>query len=155
MGDSAQPLATPAQYPRVEKIKGVSMMLYAPLNPLYIPSGYATIFGSQPGTQVYDPSNGAEVGMPLRSPAGFPLFYAIGLDDAGKKIVVGTPSVYYGDQGFNSDAEVMVFIQRTTVTPEQEAANKAEWERVGKLLKENYQKENDKPSQVPAGETPL
>jgi len=80
------------------------------------------------GHFVSDPSNGDRVGLPLRSPAGYPLYYAIGADSNGKPIAVGTPSVCYGDSQFNTDAEVAQYIAATNITPEQAAANAAQWE---------------------------
>ena len=130
-------LDEPAQkpiYPRLETIKGVQMMLSAPLNPLYRPSFYARLFGGQGQKFVADPSNAAEqenasLHLPLRSPAGFPLSYAIGWGDDGKRVVIGTPTVYNGDQAFNSDVEVMEAIRRDVKTPEQLAAEQAEWDK--------------------------
>ena len=129
----APPAASPAVYPRLEVVHGVNMLLNAPLNPLYRPAMSAFIFGSG-NHQVSDPSNGDQVGMPLRSPAGFPLVYAIGSDGSGKKIVVGTPSVYTEDHGFNSDAEVLQYIALTTKTAEQMEAERAQWAQVGAAI---------------------
>lgn len=108
----------------------VTIMASAPLNPLFQPSLNAAIFGSQ-GHYIFDPSNGDKVGQPLRSAAGFPLFYAIA---AGQ--VVGTPSVLFGDQSFNSDAEVMDYIARTTPGAAQTAASKAQWDTVQARMRE-------------------
>lgn len=126
----AQPAAggggTETPYPKIVAVHGVNMRLDAPVSADYRPSMTAWIFGHQANTFVGEPSNGAKVGMPLRSAAGYPLFYAIGGD--GK--VVGTPSVLQGDQQFNSDAEVTAFNATTTQTPEQAAQQSADWARV-------------------------
>jgi len=129
-----------AVYPRLEVVDGVNMMLVAPLNPLFQPSMIAHIFGSQPGTQVGDPSNAADpqyasLHLAARSAAGFPLYYAIGGDNAGRLMVIGTPSVCTHDHSFNSDAEALAYIKRITLTPDQIAAEKAKWWAWGEGLK--------------------
>lgn len=109
----------------------VRVMADAPINWQWTPP-MSTILYTQGGHYVFDPSNGAKVGQPLRSAAGFPLFYAV----AGDNSAVGTPSVQFGDLSFNSDAEVFDYIARTTPGPGQDAANKAAWDAVGKSIGE-------------------
>lgn len=98
-----------AEWPHLITIDGINVMAKAPLNPAWKASSAGHIFGSQAGW-VYDPSNGdkAVPPQPLRSAAAYPLKYALG---AGG-VVVGTPSVLYGDQSFNSDAEAETFIAK-------------------------------------------
>lgn len=117
----SSPAATP-EWPKDTVHNGVRALLDAPLSPLYRWSQMCTVLGSQPGTRVADPSNGAALGLPTRSAAGFPLAYAV-----ANGTVVGTPTVMLGDNGFNSDAEVLQYIRLTTRTPEQEAAAQAQW----------------------------
>ena len=148
-----------AIYPKIEVFKGVRYTLLAPLNPLYEPGMYAQIFGSQGDTAVHDPSNGDELGAPVRSPAGFPLFYAIGLNAEGQKIVIGTPSVTTEDHQFNSDTEALDYIKRRAKTPKQLAAEQRQWAEWGEKIKT---RPTNRPTKswsndgtVPSGETSL
>ena len=147
------PIATPtpatppptasAVYPRIEKISGVNMLLKAPLNALYHPSAQDWVLGHGDGTHIFDPSNGDEVGMPLRNEQGFPLVYAVGMDKNGKKIAVGEPRVEYGAFG--------------EPTPAQQAANKAEWDHWAEVFKANLAAQNNPPTgdvDVPLGTEP-
>jgi hypothetical protein len=107
---------------------GTRVLAKAPLSTLYRTSQMGTIMGrpfAGGGGHAADPANGDEANppLPLRSPAGFPVRYTL-----VNGVVVGTASVMWGDNAFNSDAEVLDYIRRTTLTPEQVAANKAKWD---------------------------
>lgn len=119
------PVLTPAsQWPRIIVVDGVRIMAKAPINPDWKPSMIARILGTQGATFVADPANGDEATppQPLRSGLGFPIRYTI---IAGH--VVGTGTILFGDNGFNSDAEVIDWLQRTTMTPAQIAQMQADW----------------------------
>jgi hypothetical protein len=88
---------------------GVQIKIFEPLNPDYEPSQTMWMFGNQTGTFVSDPSNGASCTppQPLRSPAGFPLFYARGAGNAP----VGKPRVFFGETTYVDDADVLAWIK--------------------------------------------
>lgn len=116
--------APPGAMPQLVTIDGVQYRLDAPLNAAYRPSMTARIFGKPPHF-VGDPSNGKQGGLPTRSAAGYPLYYAT----AGGH-VVGTPTVLQGDQSFNSDEEVAAYNAKTTANPAQQAQAAADWARL-------------------------
>lgn len=111
------PIAAP-EWPRVIQAGGMNIMAYAPISPAWKSENMMTMIlggafgmGSSVGVSVVaDPSNGmqAKPTMPVRSPRGFPLSYA--LDRDGK--VIGSASVSYGEHSFNNDDEVLDYIKR-------------------------------------------
>jgi hypothetical protein len=98
-GEEAPPVPVPlptTTYPRVETIAGAQFYLRAPLNPHWQPSQYARMFGAR---QILpDPSN-ATGDAPLRSPAGYPMYYPS----------PGVARVLYAENTYANDAEVESF----------------------------------------------
>lgn len=86
----------------------VKVKLSEPVTALWYPGLMASIVG-QNGV-LNEPSNGGDAvpPLPLRSEAGFPLFYAL----AGGK-PIDTASVCVGDQTFNSDAAAKDYLARS------------------------------------------
>lgn len=129
-------------YPREETVNGIRYMLKAPLNANYAGGMAATIFSK--GHVLFDPSNAPE-GYPLRSPANYPLSYAIGGD--GKP--VGAARVLFNGNTFADDAAVALYIERTTRTPAQEAQIVADWAEVNKKVADRVAQETAK-TETPA-----
>jgi hypothetical protein len=129
---SAPAAAEPAkpEYPKLVPIATplglVNIMADAPINSNWQPGGSAIVFG-QGRAFLPEPSNGGQFGLPLRTAAGYPLWYT----KAGDGSVIGTPGVMFADEILNSDAEVEDLRRRTMRTPEQEAAIAAAWKQVG------------------------
>lgn len=91
-------------YPRIVTIDGASMEVAAPLAADWVPSmtdRELTRYGSFGS----EPSNGAQYGQPIRSPAGYPLRYT----PNGMGGFVGTPTVVYDGQTFPDDAAVIAY----------------------------------------------
>lgn len=128
----AEPAPAP-KWPHMITIDGINIMADADINPAWKATIMSKIIagafsgkdgGALADHYVFDPSNGKKIGQPVRSPAGFPLFYAI----AGN-VSVGTPSVLYGELSFNSDAEVAEYVARTTSGGDP-VAQQAAWDAV-------------------------
>lgn len=109
LGEAQEPVLA---WPRVVEVAtpwglSVKVNLAAPVSPLWYPGLMASVVG-QNGV-LNEPSNGGQgvPPLPLRSEAGFPLFYAL----AGGK-PIDTPSVCVGDQTFNSDAAAKDYLAR-------------------------------------------
>jgi hypothetical protein len=120
-GSNAAPVST-VDYsvvwnpPHIIMHKGVQIQARAPINPDWQPSSTDTIFGTPPSF-VADPSN-AKGTQACRSPAGFPLFWSSDGVNA---------YISQGEAAYPNDAAVLAAINKTTLTPDQIAANAAQW----------------------------
>lgn len=102
-------------FPKVKTINGVTMMLKAPLNPLWRGSVTSEVFTSY-GKTGADPSNSPDPDTyPLRSPGGFPMVYPVVLDTDGKLHVSNKvpPRISFDGQTFENDALVSDYIMRS------------------------------------------
>ncbi len=104
-------------------VGGIAIKTTIPINLSFRPSMMAWTMGHLPGTFVFEPSNGAEVGADSRSPNGFPLIWA---KDANGK-AMGLPSVLWGESAYRNDGEVLDAISQSLTTPQQASANQAAW----------------------------
>lgn len=84
-------------YPRVVVVQGAQFYAKVPINPKWEPSQYGKVFGKK--MILNDPSNAPD-GKPLRSAAGYPLYY--GPD--------GKARVLYGESTFSTDEQVEAYI---------------------------------------------
>lgn len=145
----APPVVTPApQWPQIITVDGVRIMAKAPINPAWKQSMTARMFGTQGNSYVWDPANGDEANppMPLRSQAGFPIRYTI-----ANGHVVGTGTILYGDNGFNSDAEIVDWLKRTAQSAEELAKIDADWNRVYQGIRDHV---GSTPTTPPPAPTP-
>lgn len=96
-----------AAWPQVVEVDGVHMLADAPINPAFKLDATTKAYDNA-HSYLFDPSNGSKCNppQPTRSPAGFPLFYAIGANNAP----VGEPRVLYNGQTFADDAAVASYI---------------------------------------------
>ena len=94
-------------WPQVIEVDGVHLLASAPINPNWKIDDETRAYDS-PTSYLGEPSNGGKCKppQPLRSPAGYPLFYALGAGNAP----VGAPRVLYGDTSYPDDAAVAAAI---------------------------------------------
>lgn len=94
-------------WPQVIEVDGVHLLAAAPINPAFKFDPQTKAYDNA-HSYLFDPSNGGKCvpPQPTRSPAGYPLFYAIGAGNAP----VGPARVLYNGQTFDDDAAVASYI---------------------------------------------
>lgn len=95
------------EWPQVIEVDGVHLLAGAPINPSFKFDAQTKAYDNA-HSYLFDPSNGAKCvpPQPTRSPAGYPLFYAIGAGNAP----VGPARVLYNGNTFPDDAAVAAYI---------------------------------------------
>jgi hypothetical protein len=123
-------------WPHLITVDGIQIMADAPINPNWKAPMLAHMVDTA-GHFGFEPSNGnkAVPPQPLRSAAGYPLKYALAQGGA----VVGTPSVLYGEESFNSDAEVAAYIANLAAHAPDPAKAAAGWAAEDAALKAQAQ----------------
>jgi len=110
------PVAAPLWPQYVQTKNGVTLQVYAPLNPVYVTGMMTWILAHAPGTHAFDPSNGGALSQPLRSPNGFPLVYP-----SDGKVATGPGVVAYGDQTFKDETALVAYLSAVDARDAQEA----------------------------------